>query len=145
MQSHLKICQAIDDIFQNKTTSIIKSYLTPEYWVSTICEDFGDDVQTFSCIGVFSTEKQAVQATLRYLVQQKYIDETPFQMEKLTTKYSLDYQEGYQEENEEKLIIEQVKTKEDLQMVCEKYGNPWKKEQWNYELSIEEVDVCLLF
>lgn len=139
MQTYTKTCHIIDDFFQSKTSIVIKSYLTPVYWVSTMYEiSCGDPTDKFdNCLGIFSTEKRAVQETLRYWIQRKYIGDTPTLLKQYLLKYSMNYKmfNG-------KLDILQIQTKNDLEMVREEFGDSWKRKRWRHKLTTKEIDVC---
>lgn len=67
MQEYLARRARIDEFFSNNTSSVIKSYMTPMYWVVTFHDSIVDD--TDLCLGVFSTEANAVQSALDYLIR----------------------------------------------------------------------------
>lgn len=138
MQDYVESCAIIDQLFRHKTTSIIKSCLTPQFWVVNFYS-WGDleEIGTLECIGVFTDEWFAVQATLKYLKLQDCVRNDPFQ----TFSLHQSLKSNQVKENTEKLNPEKITSEQDLVLACKEYGNGLYLLTWDVEFTVQELNV----
>lgn len=113
MQDHAKTCAIVDEFFSsNNITSVIKSYLSPRFWVATF--NRYSEQEPSKCLGIFSAEKSAVQSALNFVGWHKYI--VPVLND----------------------VCETISCVKDFNSYCQEYGH---LELWEVVFSFEELDI----